>query len=32
MDAVFQTKSAVFNYRTAAVWIEDEHILITPAR
>ncbi len=28
MDAVFQTKSAVFNSRTAAVWIEDAHILL----
>jgi len=28
MDAVFKTDKAVFNFRVAGVWIENEHVLL----
>jgi len=28
MDVVFNTEKAVFNYRVAGIWIENEHVLL----
>lgn len=31
MDVVFKTERAVFNYRVAGIWIEDDHMLLHKA-